>query len=76
MISQELTSIKERGLAVLSRMLKNEKGGSSTDLLLIIKRWGEFFRRFRKNNPVPVSDQQPRPRDCKGGEEREELLFV
>ena len=51
MISQELTSIKERGPTVLSRMLKNEKGGSSTDLLLIIKKWGEFFLRFRKNNP-------------------------
>merc|ERR1719449_350105 len=24
-------------------MLKNEKGGSSTDLLLIIKKWGEFL---------------------------------
>jgi len=51
MISQELTSIKERGPTMLSRILKNEKGGSSSELLLIIKKWGEFFLRFRKNNP-------------------------
>ena len=51
MICQELSSIKERGITVLARILKTERGCSSSELLLIIKKWGEFFVRFRKNNP-------------------------
>lgn len=51
MICQELISIKERGVTMLARILKIEKGCGSSELLLIIKKWGEFFVRFRKNNP-------------------------
>ena len=51
MICQELVSIKERGVTMLARILKIEKGCSSSELLLIIKKWSEFFVRFRKNNP-------------------------
>ena len=51
MICQELTSIKERGITMLARILKTERGCSSSELLLIIKKWGEFFVGFRKNNP-------------------------
>ena len=51
MICQELVSIKDRGHTMLARILKIEKGCSSSELLLIIKKWGEFFLRFRKNNP-------------------------
>ena len=51
MICQELVSIKDRSHTMLARILKIEKGCSSSELLLIIKKWGEFFLRFRKNNP-------------------------
>ena len=51
MICQELSSIKERGITMLARILKTERGCSSSELLLIIKKWGEFLVRFRKNNP-------------------------
>ena len=51
MICQELVGIKERGITMLARILKIEKGCSSSELLLIIKKWGEFFIKFRKNNP-------------------------
>ena len=51
MICQELIGIKERGITMLARILKIEKGCSSSELLLIIKKWGEFFIKFRKNNP-------------------------
>ena len=51
MICQELIGIKERGNTMLARILKIEKGCSSSELLLIIKKWGEFFIKFRKNNP-------------------------
>ena len=50
MICQELVSIKDRGQTMLARILKIEKGCSSSELLLIIKKWGEFFLRFRKGN--------------------------
>ena len=36
---------------MLARILKTERGCSSSELLLIIKKWGEFLVRFRKNNP-------------------------
>ena len=51
MICQELSSIKERGITMLARILKTERGCSASELLLIIKKWGEFLVRFRKNNP-------------------------
>ena len=46
-----MTGVKERSATLLPRLLKTERNGSSTELLLIIRRWAEFFLRFHKTSP-------------------------
>ena len=43
--------MKERSATLLPRLLKTERNGSSSELLLVIRRWAEFFLRFHKTSP-------------------------
>ena len=42
--------MKERSATLLPRLLKTERNGSSSELLLVIRRWAEFFLRFHKTS--------------------------
>ena len=51
LIHQEVAGVKERATTLLPRLLKTERGGSSSGTLLVIRRWAEFFLRFHKTSP-------------------------